>query len=223
MFTDSHKIRLGLVDDHNLFREGIKSLLVKMTDISLVVESANGKDLFKALKHETLDVVLLDLEMDEMDGIEITKRLKVQYPDLKVIILSMHKEERMISYLMEIGAAAYLLKDTNKEELETAIRSVFSTGLYLSERVSITLLKALQNKPTDTPALNNTYQLTEREIEVLQLISQEFTTSEIAKKLYLSDRTIEGYRKNLISKMGVKNSAGLLMKAIQEKIIHINV
>lgn len=223
MSANSPIIRLGFVDDHNLFREGIKSLLDKMNGVSLILEAGNGEDLFKGLEHQVPDVLLLDLELGDMDGIEITKRLKVEYPKLKVIILTMHKEERMISYLMEIGAAAYLLKDTGMNELETAINMVFTEGFYLSELVSTNLLKVLQNKRTGTPELNNPYYITERELDVLKLISQEFTTSEIAEKLFLSDRTIEGYRKNLISKLGVKNSAGLIMKAIQENIIQLKI
>ncbi|MBC8753261.1 response regulator transcription factor [Kordia sp. YSTF-M3] len=214
-------IQLGLVDDHNLFREGIKSLLDKITDVNLVLEAVNGKDLFTKLKNEVPDVILLDLEMEEMNGVDATLKLQEAYPEVKILILTMHKEERMISYLMEIGANGYLLKDTTREELEEAIKTVYKKGFYFNEFVSQALLKGLKNKSGKPLTIGKDYHLTSREIEVLELIAKEFTTAEMAEKLFLSVRTIEGHRKNLISKLGVKNTAGLLIKAIKEKLIVI--
>ncbi|WP_430410089.1 response regulator [Kordia sp.] len=214
-------IKLGLVDDHNLFREGIKSLLDKISDVTLVLEAVNGKDMFTKLKNDVPDVILLDLEMEEMNGVDATLKLQETYPDVKILILTMHKEERMISYLMEIGANGYLLKDTTREELEEAIKTVVKSGFYFNEFVSQALLKGLKNKSGKPLKIGKDYHLTARELEVLELIAQEFTTAEIAEKLFLSVRTIEGHRKNLISKLGVKNTAGLLIKAIKEKLIVI--
>ncbi|WP_298418596.1 response regulator transcription factor [uncultured Kordia sp.] len=214
-------IKLGLVDDHNLFREGIKSLLDKISGVTLVLEAVNGKDLFTKLKNDVPNVILLDLEMEEMNGVDATLKLQEEYPNVKVIILTMHKEERMISYLMEIGANGYLLKDTTREELEEAIKTVVRKGFYFNEFVSQALLKGLKNKSGKPLKIGKDYHLTARELEVLELIAQECTTAEIAEKLFLSVRTIEGHRKNLISKLGVKNTAGLLIKAIKEKLIVI--
>ncbi|WP_108867685.1 response regulator [Aquimarina aquimarini] len=212
-------IKLGLVDDHNLFREGIKSLLKKMEGISLVLESVSGKDLLAQLNNVTPDIILLDLEMEDMNGVDTTLKLQKLYPDLKIIILTMHKEERMISYLMEVGANGYLLKDTNQHELEAAIRSTYEKGFYFNPFVSKALLKGLKHKTTKPPTINKDYHLTSRELEVLEGITQEFTTAEIAEQLFLSVRTIEGHRKNLMNKLGVKNTAGLIVKAVKEKII----
>lgn len=214
-------IQLGLVDDHNLFREGIKSLLDKISDVNLVLEAVNGKDLFTKLKNDVPDVILLDLEMEEMNGVDATLKLQEEYPEVKILILTMHKEERMISYLMEIGANGYLLKDTTREELEEAIKTVYKKGFYFNEFVSQALLKGLKNKSGKPLTIGKDYHLTSREIEVLELIAKEFTTAEMAEKMFLSVRTIEGHRKNLISKLGVKNTAGLLIKAIKEKLIVI--
>ncbi len=214
-------IQLGLVDDHNLFREGIKSLLDKISDVNLVLEAVNGKDLFTKLKNDVPDVILLDLEMEEMNGVDATLKLQEEYPEVKILILTMHKEERMISYLMEIGANGYLLKDTTREELEEAIKTVYKKGFYFNEFVSQALLKGLKNKSGKPLTIGKDYHLTAREIEVLELIAKEYTTAEMAEKLFLSVRTIEGHRKNLISKLGVKNTAGLLIKAIKEKLIVI--
>ncbi|WP_282088366.1 response regulator transcription factor [Aquimarina algiphila] len=214
-------IKLGLIDDHNLFREGIKSLLKKMPGITLVLEAVSGKDLLAQLNNMVPDVILLDLEMEDMNGVDATLKLQERYPDLKIIILTMHKEERMISYLMEVGANGYLLKDTNQEELETAIRSTYEKGFYFNSFVSEALLKGLKHKTTKPPAIGKDYHLTSRELEVLEGITHEFTTSEIAEQLFLSVRTIEGHRKNLMNKLGVKNTAGLIVKAVKEKIISV--
>jgi DNA-binding NarL/FixJ family response regulator len=214
-------IQLGLVDDHNLFREGIKSLLDKISDVNLVLEAVNGKDMFTKLNNDVPDVILLDLEMEEMNGVDATLKLQELYPEIKVLILTMHKEERMISYLMEIGANGYLLKDTTREELEEAIKTVYKKGFYFNEFVSQALLKGLKNKSGKPLKIGKDYHLTARELEVLELIAQECTTAEMAEKMFLSTRTIEGHRKNLISKLGVKNTAGLLIKAIKEKLIVI--
>ncbi|QHI38330.1 Transcriptional regulatory protein DegU [Kordia antarctica] len=212
-------IQLGLVDDHNLFREGIKSLLDKIEEVTLVLEAVNGKDMFTKLNNVVPDVILLDLEMEEMNGVDATLKLQELFPEVKILILTMHKEERMISYLMEIGANGYLLKDTTREELEKAIKTVYKSGFYFNEFVSQALLKGLKNKSGRPLKIGKDYHLTARELEVLELIAQEFTTAEMAEKLFLSARTIEGHRKNLISKLGVKNTAGLLIKAIKEKLI----
>ncbi|WP_271782563.1 response regulator transcription factor [Aquimarina algiphila] len=214
-------IKLGLIDDHNLFREGIKSLLKKMLGITLVLEAVSGKDLLAQLNNVVPDVILLDLEMEDMNGVDATLKLQERYPDLKIIILTMHKEERMISYLMEVGANGYLLKDTNQEELETAIRSTYEKGFYFNSFVSEALLKGLKHKTTKPPAIGKDYHLTSRELEVLEGITHEFTTSEIAEQLFLSVRTIEGHRKNLMNKLGVKNTAGLIVKAVKEEIISV--
>lgn len=214
-------IKLGLVDDHNLFREGIKSLLKKMKQIALVLEAVNGQDLFIKLNDTHPDIILLDLEMDKMNGIDTITHLKTSHPDIKIIILTMHKEERMISYLMEMGANGYLLKDTNQKELEEAIHAVYNKGFYFNNYVSEALLKGLKSKTHHPPLIGKDYQLTNRELEVLNLIKEELTTAEIGERLFLSTRTIEGHRKNLLFKLDVKNTAGLMIKAIQEKIIEL--
>ena len=214
-------IKLGLVDDHNLFREGIKSLLDKIPRIELVLEAVSGEDLLTKLINIHPDVILLDLEMGDINGIDITLKLQELYPEIRVIILTMHKEERMISYLMEIGANGYLLKDTNGKELEEAIKSVYEKEFYFNSLVSEALLNGCKNKSNKLPIIGKNYKLTTRELEVLELIAKELTTVEIADKLFLSVRTIEGHRKNLTSKLGAKNTAGLILKAIKDKIITI--
>lgn len=212
-------ITLGLVDDHTLFREGVKSIISTMPAIELLFDVENRERLSIQLQQKLPDVLLLDLELNGDDGIEITKWLKKDYPVVKIIILTMHREERMISYLMEIGASAYLLKDTGKEELELAIVKAHEEGVYINFLVSKVILKELKQKKGGVPSIGNKFELTKRELTILKLISEELTTAEIAEKLFLSVRTIEGYRKNLLSKLGVKNSAGLVLKAVKENIL----
>lgn len=214
-------IKIGLVDDHTLFREGIKSLLVNVPNIELVLEACSGKELFIELRHNQPHVLLLDLDMEHGNGMDATLLLSKEFPAIKIIILTMHKEDRMISYMMEIGAHGYLLKDTNQAELSEAIEKVYQQGFYFNPRIAEAMLKGLKNKSKTTPSLGIGPNLTNREKDVLQLIAQEFTTAEIANKLFLSDRTIEGYRKNLLMKMGVKNTAGLILKAIREGLLQV--
>lgn len=218
-FEHTQKITIGIVDDHTLFREGITSLVHKMPSISLAFDVDSAQGLFAQLSQMTPDVLLLDLELEGSDGIEITKRLKIEFPEVKIIILTMHKEARMIAYLMEIGANAYLLKDTDRQELEEAIIAVHTEGIYLNSLVSKVILKELKSKSTGVPSIGNRFGITPREMDILILIAEELTTAEMAERLFLSKRTVEGYRKTLLSKLGAKNSAGLMLKAIKENII----
>ncbi|MFT5821585.1 MAG: two-component system response regulator DegU [Crocinitomix sp.] len=214
-------IKIGLVDDHTLFREGMKSLLANVQNVDLVLEATSGTHLFEQLQYAEPNVLLLDLDMEDGNGMEATVRLSKEFPEIKIIILTMHKEDRMISYMMEIGAHGYLLKDTNQKELSEAIEKVHQQGFYFNPRIAEAMLKGLKNKRKTLPSLGIGPNLTNREKDVLQLISQELTTAEIAAKLFLSERTIEGYRKNLLMKMGVKNTAGLILKAIKEGLLQV--
>jgi two-component system response regulator DegU len=214
-------IKIGLVDDHRLFREGIKSLLSDVATIELTLEASGGDELFLQLQENQPDVLLLDLDMEDGNGMDATQRLSEAYPAIKIIILTMHKEDRMISYMMEIGAHGYLLKDTSQEELSDAIEKVHVQGFYFNPRIAEAMLKGLKNKSKKAPSVGIGPNLTKREMDVLQLIAQEYTTAEIANKLFLSDRTIEGYRKNILAKMGVKNTAGLILKAIREGLLQV--
>lgn len=204
-------IRLGIVDDHSLFREGIGMIVSGMKDIELCLEAESGEELLDKLSTTKIDIVLMDIEMKGMNGIQTLKKLDTQEDKPKVIILSMHNEPRMVSYMMEQGANGYLQKDVTRDELETAIRVVFDKGIYYSEIVSKALLMGLKDKNNKPPPIND---LSTREKEVLHLICQELTTQEIGEKLFISERTVEGHRRNLCAKLGVKNTAGLVKKAL---------
>ncbi|WP_298513684.1 response regulator transcription factor [uncultured Kordia sp.] len=215
-------ISVGIADDHMLFREGVKLIIENFENITPVLEAENGHDLFTQLKNNVPDVILLDLEMPVMDGIEATQRLREEYPDVKILILSMHKEQRMITYLMEIGANGYLLKDAAPETFEEAIRTVYAKGFYFNEFVSHAMLNGLRDKSKTPPKIGKDFHLTSREEEVLALIAEGLTTVEIGEKLFLSKRTIEGHRNNLLSKLGAKNTASLIIKAIKENLIIVD-
>ncbi|KAB8156057.1 response regulator [Kordia sp. TARA_039_SRF] len=217
-------INVGIADDHSLFREGIRLIIDDYENTQLTLEAENGQDLLTKLQNNTPDVILLDLEMPKMDGVETLRYLTENsiYPDLKIIVLTMHKEARMIAYLMELGANGYLMKDAEPREFEEAIRTVYEEGHYFNESVSQAMLKSLKDKSGKVPTLKNNYQLTSREMEVLQLIAKGLTTSEIGEKLFLSKRTIEGHRKNLISKLGARNTATLIVKAVKEGLISVD-
>ena len=214
-------IKVAIADDHKLFREGVRFLLEQMADISLTFEAASGRELIEKLKEQSVDVLLLDLEMDDMDGVEAIKQIRPEYPELGIIILTTYSESKMMAYLMELGANGYLLKDTDPETLQRSIESVYHEGYYFTREVSKAMITGLKSPARKKPALKNNVTLSPREIEVLQLICQEYTAKEIADKLFISPRTAEGHRRHLIEKLGVKNTAGLIVKAIKEGIVEI--
>lgn len=214
-------IQVAICDDHQLFREGIRFLLERMPNIDFRYEAGNGEELIRKLEEEHPDVLLLDLEMPDMDGVEALKQIRTLYPDLGVIILTTYSDSKMVAYLMELGANSYLLKDTDAETLQRGIQSVFHEGYYFTREVSKAMLTGLKGNSRKKPELKNNVTISEREQEVLELICQEYTTKEIADKLFISSRTAEGHRKNLIEKLGVKNTAGLIVKSIRLGIIEV--
>ncbi|MCE7993476.1 MAG: response regulator transcription factor [Roseivirga sp.] len=214
------KIKVALADDHALFREGLKAILSRLEGIEVVIEVGDGKELLKAMAIHEVDVVLLDLEMPEMDGMEACKEIKKLYPNVNVLILTMHEEERMTAYLMEMGANGYLLKNTKRDVLLEAIHTVHETGMYSSDRVTNALLKSLRQRSKKTPGLG-AMELTRREQEVLALIAEELTNTEIGERLFISEKTVDGHRMNLLSKFGVRNTAGLILKAVRQGFISV--
>ena len=211
-------IKLALADDQNLFRKGMAMLLRELDGMEVTLECANGKDLLKAIAVVPVDIVLLDLEMPVMDGVETMKRMRTDHPEVKVLVLSMHSEEKFIVHLMELGANGYLLKTAEATEVENAIRSVAESGYYFSDMVSQVMLQGLVKKDKVRPYFNVIDPLSDREIEVLKLICAEKTTPEIAEQLFLSPRTVEGHRNNILLKTGARNVAGLVVFAMTNGI-----
>lgn len=218
---EEKKLNVIITDDHKLFRKGIIALLEDFDFIGETNEASNGAELLALLaKIKTLpDVILLDLRMPVMDGVEAHKQIRKLYPEIKVIILTMEDDEQYILHLISEGVNGYLLKNADPDEMEKAILKVVENGYYFSENISTLVVKGIVKK--DITEAVPTLDFNERELQILELICKEFTAAEIAEKLNLSVRTVEGYRQKLIDKAGVKNVAGLVIFAVKSNLFPI--
>ena len=214
--TKMKTIKVALADDHQLFREGIDLLLSRVDEVELVISVGSGRELIEELRSREVDVILLDLDMPDLDGIETFKRVHEEFPNIKVLVLTMHKEERMIAYLMELGVNGYLLKDTNREELKQAIITVYEHGYYFNDRTSQAVLDGLRRKTKTPPKLGQEIVLSRREQQVLELIAEGLSNKEIGEKLFISTRTVDGHRNSLLQKFNVHNTAKLIMEAVRK-------
>jgi len=215
------KIRLAIADDHKIFRNGLKATLEDCADFDLLIEASNGKQLIGMLTDHTPDVILMDIKMPEMDGIQTTTAVKQKYKDVKVLALSMFNEDKYIVDMMKAGASGYLLKNAEPEEIIEAIQTVYHKDYYFNEHLSITLIKQLAGNNTGGGPSQSLADFNEREIEVLRLVCQEYSNQEIADKICLSVRTVEGYRARLFEKTRSKNLVGLVIFAIKTGIINV--
>ncbi len=213
------KIKYAVADDHKIFRQGLRFALADDQKLALVGEAENGILLLELIEKHLPDVILLDLKMPEMDGIEATKKIREQYPGIKILMLTTYDDEQFILHLLELGINGYLLKNADPTEIKKAICTVYENDYYFNDLMSNTMLKNIIYKSNSKNKYRVQIKLNNREIEVLRLICQELTTTEIAEKIYLSSRTIEGIRTNLIEKTGAKNVAGLVLFAIKTGIV----
>lgn len=206
------KIKIIIADDHTMFLQGIVSLLENEEGIIVLGKATNGNEVFKIIEKISPDIILLDISMPEMDGIEVTKRLKDKYPSIKILILSTHSNVQIIAKLIRMGVDGYLLKNAEKKELLHAIHTLQKGETYFCKEVLV------KNDGNNSKIKSNTFFITElsnREKEILILIAQEFTGAEIAEKTFISLNTVNTHRRNLISKLNVKNTAGLVKYAIE--------
>lgn len=213
--------KIGIADDHALFRKGLAALLDDFEGMEVVLEAENGEHLLERLKFAQPDLLLLDLDMPEMDGRTVLPIVREQFPDMRVLIVTMHDHEAMILQVMELGASGYLLKGMDPEELESAIQSVARTGFYLSDKVSRVMLQRVVGKTTFKQPIAEADQLTRREVEVMELVCRECTNAEIAERLFISPRTVEGHRQRIIQKIGAKNTIGMVIFAIKEGLVDV--
>lgn len=215
------KISVVITDDHNLFRKGLNALLSDFSFVGEINEAGNGKELLDLLHEleEKPDLILLDLNMPVMDGEEVLPKIKELYPDIKIVILSMEDDIQMVSFLIDQGINGYLLKNADPDELELALKKVLKNDFYFSSSLSGAVLSNLKSITNNTD--EKTPQLTSREEEVLKLICEELTASEIGEKLSISARTVEGYKRKLLEKTGTKNMAGLVVFAIKNDFVKI--
>ena len=213
------QIKIGIADDHQIFRKGVILSLRSFTNIKFIFEAENGQDLLDKLAEEQPDVVLCDLRMPVKDGIDTTKMITKLYPNVRVIILTMYEDDRFVGHLMDCGAAGYLLKSTEPGEIKKAITDVMRTGFYLNPFVNKVLIKKNYSKQKFNPSLNSEIVLSDKEKEVLTLVCMEFTASEIAQKMDISARTVEAIKDRLMERFGVKNSVGLVFFAMKNQLI----
>ncbi|MBD0333270.1 MAG: response regulator transcription factor [Chitinophagaceae bacterium] len=211
-------IKVAIADDHALFRTGVKTSLSSRKDIQMVAEAENGMQLLNLLKHIKPDVILLDIQMPIMDGLTTLPEIKKLYPEIKVIMLSMHNDHSVITRMMEIGANSYLTKDSDSETIYQAIKTCHEEEFFFNDLTNKALLTGLRTKKapdTATPEV----QLSDKEKTILKLMCEEKSTKEIAELVDLSPRTVEAIRDKLKSKTGVKTMAGLVMYAVKAGIV----
>ena len=211
-------IRIAIVDDHKLVRTGIAMILKENSDFVVVQQASNGQEFLDNISETKPDVVLLDLEMPVLSGRETLLKIREENPDIKVLILTMHNNEAFIVQMMELGANGYLMKDTDPNEVILAVQKVVESSYYFSDQVSLAMLQGISNQEMKSIDKVIGHGLSKREIDVLRLICKEHTTSEIGEILFLSPKTIEGYRKVLMDKTGAKNMAGLVMFAVKHQL-----
>jgi two-component system, NarL family, invasion response regulator UvrY len=216
----SNEIKIGLVDDHSLLRSGLKDLLTKL-NYRVIFECGNGVELINTIEKANLpDIVLMDINMPEMDGFETALWLKKTYPEVNVIALSMYDDENAIIRMVKNGAKGYILKDSNPMELKLAIESVMSKGFHYSDLVTGRLIHSIYQQDEEENNTRQVLNLGDKEIEFLKLAGTEMTYKEIAAKMHLSPRTIDGYRDALFDKLKIKSRVGLVLFAVKNGIIH---
>ena len=213
------KIKIAIADDYKIYRDGLKVNLTADDNLDVVLEADNGEDLLEGLSSAQPDVILMDLKMPIMDGMEATKEVRKRFSTIKVLVVTMYEDDKFIIHMMENGANGYLLKNADSGEIIKSIYAVHETGYYFNDLVNKALLKKLLLKGNVKPSFNQNIELTERELEVLKLICEEKTAAEIGKELFISVRTVEGHRTKLIEKVGVRNTAGLVMFALKNGIV----
>ncbi len=207
------EIKVFIVDDHNLFRKGLIFLLSEIENINVVGEASNGSEFLEELPKNIPDVVIMDIKMPVVDGIEASRRALEQFPDLNILILSMYEEEEYYNPMIDIGVKGFIPKSSQREELREAIYSIYEGKPYFSQGLLLKLLKTKNQKPL--------INLTEREKEVLELICKGLTNNEIADKLFISPRTVERHRANLMEKTNTDNSIKLVLFSIKNSLISL--
>jgi two-component system, NarL family, response regulator NreC len=215
----NYNIRLVIADDHEIFRDGLALMLSKQQDVQLAGQSANGRELLDLVDRVKPDIVMTDIKMPIMDGIEATKLLLQRNPDLKIIALSMFDEENLIVDMLEAGARGYLLKNADKQEILDAINNVFEDKTYYCRHTSARLASMIVKSKFNPYKKVEPISFNDREKEIIRMICQQCTTQEIGERLFLSKRTVEGYRTRILEKMNVKNTAGVVIFALRHHII----
>jgi DNA-binding NarL/FixJ family response regulator len=216
----SEKIKIIIVDDHAIFRGGVKSLLTQIPDFLVQNEAKTGMEFLNMLKSHKADIILMDISMPEMDGIEAAEKALEIYPDLKIIALSAYSDNIYYYKMIKAGVQGFVLKNSSVEELERAIKEVYSGQSYFPQNILKNIILKIDNTGIDS-IKNDNISLSQREKEVLQLICKGLKSNEIAKELFISPRTVDNHRNSLLFKTDTKNSAHLVMFAIKHHLVQI--
>lgn len=212
------KIKIILVDDHQMFREGLKFVLKQIPEFEIIGEASNGQEYLKLLQQAIPDVVLMDIGMPVMDGVEATEKTSEQFPDIHVIALSMFSDQEYYHKMVAAGVKGFLIKEAGVDELEKAIKSIHSGNAYFSQELLRNIIVNISNPKVTS---KDPFQLTKREEEVLKMICRGLTTKEISDMLFISQKTVEGHKTNLLSKTNSKNTINLMLYAFKNKLVDI--
>lgn len=211
-------VKIALADDHKIVRDGIKTMLESQPEIDVVAEASNGKEILEKVEENLIDLVIMDINMPEMNGITATKELKDKHPNVRVLALTMSNDDLHVRQMIQAGASGYIMKSAGRKELKNAIETIMAGKHYFSDEATHSIMMDLvkgKGKST-TP---ETVHITDRELEILELIVQEYTNQEIGEKLFISSRTVDAHRRNLLQKTGARNTAGLVKYAFQHNLI----
>lgn len=214
-------IKIALVDDESLFLEGLSLLISKLPNCTVVYKTNNPTtlidDLVQTPPDQRPDILLLDIEMEPMSGLEVVEQLTPCFPSIKILILSSHYKSNLIGHMIKMGVSGFLPKIVELNKLRDALETVYATGIYFSSE-DYHLLRSYLNDSKKNFSIHTDTSLTSREIEVVKLVCQEFTNQEIADRLFLSKRTVESHRQRVLDKLGLKNTVGLVIYALANKI-----
>lgn len=214
-----YTIRLIIADDHEIFRDGLALMLSRQKDIILLGQASNGKELVELTEQQNPDVIITDIKMPVMDGIQASKLVLKTQPDIKIIALSMFDEETLIVDMLEAGAKGYLLKNADKQEILDAIETVYEDKTYYCHHTSAKLTNMIVKSNFNPYKKKEPVSFNEREIEIIKLICQQNSSKEISDKLFLSSRTVEGYRTKILEKMNARNTVGVVVYALKHNLI----
>lgn len=212
-------IKILIADDHSMFAEGLESLLVGEEDFEMAGKAATAAETLTMVENIQPDVLLLDISMPDDSGLEVCRKIRNQWPDIRILALTMYNEESYITAMLNHGAQGYLLKNTGKSELCTAIRMVASGKTYFCQEATDTVMRSLL-RDRSAGAAKEKPKVSRRELDVLRLILDECTTQEIAGRLFLSEKTVESHRAALLAKLGARNTAGLVKAALQWNLLN---
>lgn len=210
------KYRILIADDHQMFIDGLKSLLRHQAVFCIVAEALNGRQALDIIGSQHIDIIITDISMPVMSGIELTKIVKEKYPEIKVLVVSMHNDRSVISDIMMAEAEGYILKNTGKKELFDALGSIADNGTYYSNEI---LSVMMENVKADKRKTDEKKLLTERELEILKLIIEEYSSEQIAEKLFISKRTVDTHRTNILAKTDSKTIVGLIKFAVRNHLV----